>query len=558
MLPSTSLPSIAFSPHGLFTVAGSVVGAAVLLHILLYLYDRQGIKRYPGPFLARLSHTWLAWIAVQGKVNVAVHEAHKKYGKFVRIAPNQVSIADPSAIATIYGHSFGHGTPNKSSLYTAFNQFPGAESIFSTRSREVHARKRKLIAHTFSLKSVTDFEPVVRKYNKQLMQHWDRMSAAAAKGESGTVGESEWKARDGYAFLDCLLWFNFQVFDIIGDLVFDGPFGMTSTGRDTVQIVKSRKATIDSYGLEGAKLDYATIPAVKTINERSKFAISIAVLPTWWRPLVKRLPWYHGKGKAMEDIATLAVTAVSRRLKSTEVRSDNILSKLLDATDENGEKMGGMELSGEAMTLLVAGTDTTSNSSAVITFYLAGNQEAQKKLQRELDDALGPPSAESLEESEFGSGSYDQLKDLPYLKDAIDEGLRLYSTVGFGLPRDVPEDGLTICGERFAPGTVVSVPSYTVHRDKAIWGEDAEKYVPERWSRGDRAAMQKAFAPFSIGPRACLGRNLATMEMTVFLGNLFHRYELVAEGPNSELNVSDAFLRKPLDCMVGVRRRARV
>lgn len=141
------------------------------------------------------------------------------------------------------------------------------------------------------------------------------------------------------------------------------------------------------------------------------------------------------------------------------------------------------------------------SSSAVITFYLARNRDAQKKLQQELDDALGPPSTASLEDTDFGSGSYEQLKDLPYLRDVINEGLRLYSTVGFGLPRVVPEGGLTICGETFAAGTIVSVPSYTVHRDKSIWGEDADQYVPERWSRGDKAAMQKAFAPFSLGPR---------------------------------------------------------
>lgn len=141
------------------------------------------------------------------------------------------------------------------------------------------------------------------------------------------------------------------------------------------------------------------------------------------------------------------------------------------------------------------------SSSAVIIFYLARNTDAQKKLQMELDDALGPPSAESSDETDLGSSCYEQLKDLTYLRDAINEGLRLYSTIGLGLPRVVPEEGLTICGETFAAGTVVSVPSYTVHRDKTIWGEDADKYVPERWSRGDSAAMQKAFAPFSVGPR---------------------------------------------------------
>lgn len=118
-----------------------------------------------------------------------------------------------------------------------------------------------------------------------------------------------------------------------------------------------------------------------------------------------------------------------------------------------------------------------------------------------MDDALGPPTLELFEDGDFSLGTYEQLKNLQYLQDVINEGLRLFSTVGLGLPRVVPEGGLTILGHTFEPGTIVSVPTYTLHRDKAIWGEDADEFIPERWSRGDRATMQKAFAPFSIGPR---------------------------------------------------------
>jgi benzoate 4-monooxygenase len=135
---------------------------------------------------------------------------------------------------------------------------------------------------------------------------------------------------------------------------------MTASASDTAQVVRSRAAAMESYGLEAAKLEYDTIPAVKTINERSKYAISIATIPHIWRPLIKKLPWYRTKSQAMEAIATLAVTAVARRLTAADIRKDNILSRLLEARDENGERMGKNELSAEAMTLMVAGTDTTS------------------------------------------------------------------------------------------------------------------------------------------------------------------------------------------------------
>lgn len=94
-----------------------------------------------------------------------------------------------------------------------------------------------------------------------------------------------------------------------------------------------------------------------------------------------------------------------------------------------------------------------------------------------------------------------QVKRLPYLDACINEGLRLHSTSSLGLPRTVPEGGMMVSGHYFPAGTVLSVPSYTIHRDPTIWGEDVEEYRPERWFERDQAAIQKTFNPFSVGPR---------------------------------------------------------
>ena len=117
----------------------------------------------------------------------------------------------------------------------------------------------------------------------------------------------------------------------------------------------------------------------------------------------------------------------------------------------------------------------------------------QQKLQKELDDALG---AEDLTASTF-----EQVKRLTYLEAVINEALRIHSTSAIGLPRMVPEGGLTIQGKHFPVNTVLSVPSYTIHRDKGVWGEDADDFRPERWFEQNQAAIQKTFNPFSFGPR---------------------------------------------------------
>jgi benzoate 4-monooxygenase len=137
------------------------------------------------------------------------------------------------------------------------------------------------------------------------------------------------------------------------------------------------------------------------------------------------------------------------------------------------------------------------SSSCAITYYLAGNPDVQRKLQKELDDAL--------QNEDDQATSFETVKNLPYLNAVINEALRLHSTSGIGLPRIVPEGGLTIQGHFFKQGTVLSVPSYTIHRDKAVWGDDVTAYRPERWFERDNDAIQRTFNPFSYGPRCVAG-----------------------------------------------------
>lgn len=135
--------------------------------------------------------------------------------------------------------------------------------------------------------------------------------------------------------------------------------------------------------------------------------------------------------------------------------------------------------------------------------------------------------------------------------------MRIHSTSAMGLPRLIPEnaDPILISGHTFMPGDVLSVPSYTIHRSKEIWGPDAEEFVPERWDPERLTARQKAaFIPFSHGPRACVGRNVAEMELLVICATVFRlfNFQLQQQGP---LETREGFLHKPLRLRVGLRRR---
>jgi len=367
----------------------------------------------------------------------------------------------------------------------------------------------------------------------------------AAKGLSGREGEGGWRGEHGRLWLDGLPWFNYLAFDIIGDLAFGQPFGMLHAAKDSALVAKSSIDAMNSYGQKHLQ-DVVEFPAVQILNDRGEYSASMGVLPAWWRPFVRKLPWYSKGNQAVKNLAGMAVVMVAKRLATTVDRSD-LLSKLQQGKDDEGNPMGPAELTAEALTQLIAGSDTTSNSSCAITYHLAHNPIVQEKLQKELDEHLGT-------EDETAS-TWDQVKKLTYLEAVVNEGLRIHSTSSLGLPRVVPDGGLTVTGKYFPPGTVLSVPSYTIHRDVNIWGDDVEAFRPERWFEQDSVAMQKTFNPFSFGPRACVGRNLAFMELMIIISSIFRRYHIVLEEPDKLFETREGFLRKPLSCKVGIARR---
>lgn len=116
-----------------------------------------------------------------------------------------------------------------------------------------------------------------------------------------------------------------------------------------------------------------------------------------------------------------------------------------------------------------------------------------------------------------------------------------------------PGPGITINEKYFPPGTVLSVPSYTMHHSTTIWGPDASSFRPERWFALTEA-QKAAFIPFSHGPRACVGRNVAEMELALIVSTVAGRYEFQLY--ETVLDTREGFLRKPTRCNVGLRRRS--
>ncbi|PWN22638.1 cytochrome P450 [Microstroma glucosiphilum] len=492
---------------------------------VVYVLSASPHASLPGPFLARFTDLWMARQAMRGDRSLVIHEEHKKHGTFVRLGPTHVSIADPTALNSVYGHSTG---TTKSEFYDAFAAPNFPRGLFNTRSRPEHTRKRKMVSHTFAPKNVQAFEPFIRREVETLCGRFDEFAKAAKeKGE-------EWFT------LDALDWLNFYAFDTIASLAFGSVFGMMEQGRDDADVV---------FENADGSTRVETVPAVRIINERGEYSATMGYVPVYLRPLAARIPWFANRLKSVKRLTGIAVAKVNQRLKEGSER-DDLLSRLSSGKDESGQPMGKEELTSEALTQLIAGSDTTSNTSAALLYHVMTHPEVKEKLVKELDESL-----KSVDVGDVPVGT--DVAELPYFNAVVSESLRYHSTSSMGLPRLVPEGGAVICGKHFPAGTTLSVPAYTIHRNQSVWGSDADSYNPDRWlaTKDARANFERAFVPFSIGPRACVGRNVALLELQLLLSTLFRRYDFELARPGQEMNTIEGFLRKPVALPVKIKRR---
>lgn len=133
---------------------------------------------------------------------------------------------------------------------------------------------------------------------------------------------------------------------------------MLQSCRDAAPVAVSHKDAIESYGGDD-KVEVEYLPAVQVINDRGTYSASMGVLAPWMRPLAKKLPWFSKGNQAVKSLAGIAIAAISQRLKMPTDRRD-LLGKLQEGKDDEGKPMGKEELTAEALTELIAGSDTTS------------------------------------------------------------------------------------------------------------------------------------------------------------------------------------------------------
>jgi cytochrome P450 len=209
------------------------------------------------------------------------------------------------------------------------------------------------------------------------------------------------------------------------------------------------------------------------------------------------------------------IYAEIKERRASGMRGQDIMSMLLDATDEQGAALSDSQIRDEVMTLLFAGHDTTTSTVAFMFYELARNPQARARLLAEQDEVLGEkaPTARQL-----------NGETMPELEMALEETLRMYPPAWIGPRRSISSfefEGVPVPGD-----ASVNYSSWASHRLPEVFPEP-DRFRPDRFAPAAKATLPKgAYVPFGGGSRTCIGMRFGQMEVRAIATAILRRFSL--------------------------------
>ncbi|KAH7057417.1 cytochrome P450 [Macrophomina phaseolina] len=485
---------------------------------LVGLYASIGVRRFflsplnkfPGPWQARLSKFYQMHLEAKNmQLMVEIHKLHEKYGDFVRTGPRQISVLRASAIPLFYG---GKSPLQKSPFYRN-NEFEDEEtSLFNIINFQKHNKRRRVYDQGFSTKALNSYEPRVQNKVATALE-----KLGAFNGKPVNVTQ----------------WMCYFAFDVMGDVIFSKEYNLLKAGDG--KIMANGVQTSLTQLQDGMKvLGYlGTIPWFLRMLTQAGISGDWGVMHEWCRGAMrdKQAKWERG---------------------SVPQGATSYLLKDFLEGESPSDRQTQQSLLQDSILLIIAGSDTTSSVAAHALYYLVQNPRVLATLQRQLDAA-------------FPGGEHTVTNDavrsqVPLVDHVVNETMRLKPSVGQGLQRVTPPEGITVDGVFIPGGTIVSVPTWSVQRDGRYW-EEPEVWRPERWEGVDTREEALAFLPFSKGIFSCPGKTLAYMELRCLLSRIALKFDISfapgEDGVKFEKWPMDTFTmtNQPLHLVFKERRR---
>ncbi len=255
------------------------------------------------------------------------------------------------------------------------------------------------------------------------------------------------------------------------------------------------------------------------------------------------------KRKYEADQSVLAKVAerliAERRQDPKGLEKKDLLNVMLNGVDAvTGEKLSDKNIRFQMVTFLIAGHETTSGLLSFAVYLLLKNPQVLMKAQKIVDDVLGDAMPR-----------VEHLAQLRYIEQLLMETLRLWPTAPAFAVKPTED---TVLGGRYpltARDTLL-VLQPMLHRDPAVWGDDAETFEPDRFAPENAEKLPpNAWKPFGNGARACIGRPFAMQEAQLVMAMLLQRFDIVFDDPAYRLEVAETLTIKPHG--LNIRAKAR-
>ncbi|KAI8632604.1 trichothecene C-15 hydroxylase [Xylariaceae sp. FL1651] len=481
-------------PSKVVTIFFTSVIAAILGTVFYHLFLHP-LKSLPGPLLWRVSRVPWFISAQRGVLPYRILEFHKKYGKIIRIAPDEISVTDPVAWKEFYGYKPGGEFPHHMGHYQPTSLMP---INLTSADRKEHGRLRRRLAFGFSDRTMREQEPIIGGYVNLLIRRLE---------ENCKKGGSALNMRD---------WYSWTTFDIIGDLALGDSFDCLKNSSyhfwvESMQLLARENALVTGLGVSGFR---------------------------WLNDYIIKFGLLTSRAKLMQ----YTIEKVKRRVDLGIERPDLIESLIKGKNEDDMGSLSFGEIVSNAGILVGAGAVNNASLLCGVTYYLLMNPETLKKLTAEVRSHF-----KSQEDITLMSVN----TDLPYMLACLNEALRIYPPVAGMFPRQVPKGGATVCGTYLPQNTVVGVYHYAMYHDPNLW-KDPDKFAPERFLGDPQYAndQREALEPFSTGPRNCIGKNLAFAEMRLILARIIFAFDMkIAEDSEGWLDqkVYSIWIKPPLN-----------
>ncbi len=347
-----------------------------------------------------------------------------------------------------------------------------------TSEGETHLRQRRMIQPAFHRNRIAEYAKVMTEFGVRMGDEW-------RDGEARDIDHDMTRL----------------TLQIVAKTLFDA-----DVDNETDEVGKAMTSIIEMF-------DYLLMPFSEVL-EKLPFPQSIR----------------FQKSRATLDGVIYSI--IEERRKSNEDKGD-LLSMLLMAQDEDdGSGMTDKQVRDEALTLFLAGHETTANAMTFTWYLLSKNSEKEAKLHEEIDRVLGGRAP-----------TMEDVPNLKYTEAVFAESLRLFPPA-WAIGR------LSIEEHKFGNfeipvGALVLVSPFVTQRDPRFW-EDATRFIPERWfDRSIKEAGQKfIYFPFSRGVRSCIGESFAWMEGVLLVAALARKWKLRLT-PGHKLGLSPLMTLRP-------------